>query len=134
MYRQAIHFGTIIDRIETYHEKADYEDDITTGIGKRLFAVCASLKRGVDASGQADDCYFYINTEFFDEVIAELEEQPPHNRGIIVQPENYFGCPVRSHETMPKNKLLLMSPNAVTLGGKVIDPDHIGLGTILNDS
>jgi hypothetical protein len=119
---QAVDFPDILNAVETYdpplddmsapieverqHRMIDMMDDMIAELARR------------DIDPQK--CVFYMNPNTHQRISVELSDAPIS--GTTPSPASYRDVTIRTDTAFPDRRVLCCPPDAVTLGGKIINP------------
>lgn len=122
MTDRAINFSALIAEIRAFDERSE-SNEIATVTGDDPFEVCRSLFQRVGERVEATRCEFVMSHN----VRRELERALASGE-TTMGTEPFLERQIRTDVSMPDDVILFADPDAITLGGSVLEADAVGLG------
>lgn len=121
----AVDFSEIIESVASYQSPLDVDTHKAEFQGT-ISETCNALITAISEAGQdPQQCTFYMNPDSVDRLSREVSDvEKDIEQGVTPEVE---GRPIKMDSTVPVNTMLFMSPNAVTLGGEITNPEKIAL-------
>ncbi|WP_459889322.1 hypothetical protein [Halostagnicola bangensis] len=124
MTDRAINFSALLAEVRAFDEDGE-SNGLVTVTGADPFAVCRSLFQRVDGQVETARCEFVMSHNVRRDLERTLANREP---SAVTEP--FLERQIRTDVSMPDDVILFADPNAVTLGGTVLEADAVGIGEI----
>jgi len=125
--REIVNFREMLENgLKRYHDPVN-GDPIKQASEDTFVQLCHSLLYEIEKDdGVAEATQFAVHPNTYNDALQNEEMLKYSTPGQ----DSIHGQAIKTHHTMPEEKILCFAPDALTFGGKVVHPWMIGLGTL----